>query len=239
MRTVGWRRILLRMQRAHPAVLDTSNTMDSLREIIPGYYALIAKVIHTRFNTLLNSREDDHCQITRIGRRTHLVEDHPQFWFLLTQSYHGLHEVVAEGRIEPRRTDDHRTLAELRNTQFASQFRRTIDAIRTRRVRLHIRGMLRAVEHIVCRDLDEPSSALVDSSGEIGRCQRVQRRTEFFVVLRLIHSRIGGTVHDTVNLIVSHKLFHSSLVRDIQLSHIRIKIGMLGIHLLQQLHLVS
>ena len=239
MRTVGRRRILLRMQRAHPAVLDTSNTMDGLCEVIPRYYTLIAKVIHPRFNTLLDSREDDSCQITRIGRCTYLVEDHPQFRFLLTQSYHGLHEIVAEGRIEPRCTDDHRTLAELRDTQFASQFRRTIDTIRTRRVRLHIRCVLRAVEHVVRRDLDEPSSALVDSSGEIGRCNRVQRRTEFLVVLCLIHSRIGGTVHDAVNLIVSHKLFHSSLVSDVQLSHIRIKIGMLGIHLLQQLHLVS
>ena len=99
--------------------------------------------------------------------------------------------------------------------------------------------MLRTVEHVVGGDLDHPTAPLSDGMRQIGGSLGVQTRTEFLVVLGLVDSSIGGTVHDTVDLVCLDESLDGRLVGDIQLGHIRIKIGVLGILLLQQLHFVS
>ena len=218
---------------------DTCDAMNGLREIIPGDDTLIGEMVDAWHNALVDGSEDSHSQVTGVGRCAYLVEDHTQLRFLLAQADHGLHEVIAKGGIQPCRANDHGLLTELLNTQFTCQLRRAIDTVGTRGVGLHIRRMLSAVEDIVCRYLDDPAATFLDSGCQIGRRHRVQRRAEFLIVLRLIHCSIGGTVYDTVYFIVCHELFHGLLISDIQFCHIRIKIGMLGIVLLQQLHLVS
>ena len=74
---------------------------------------------------------------------------------------------------------------------------------------------------------------------QIGRCLGIQQLTQFLVVLCFIDSRISGTVDDAVNSVLRYIGLDGSLIGDVQLSDIRIKIGMLGIFLLQQLHLVT
>ena len=67
----------------------------------------------------------------------------------------------------------------------------------------------------------------------------IQFLAEQLIVLCLINSRIGGTVHNAVNKVLVNKPAYGIAVRDVQLFNIRIKIGMLGVLHLQQLHLVS
>ena len=62
---------------------------------------------------------------------------------------------------------------------------------------------------------------------------------QFLILFRLVNSGIGSTVHDAVNIILAHERLNGLLVGDVQFCHVRIKIGMLGIHLLQQLHFIS
>ena len=75
--------------------------------------------------------------------------------------------------------------------------------------------------------------------GQVGWSLGIQALTERLVVLSLVYRCIGSTVHDTVNLVIFNEFLYGCLVSDVQLGHICIKISMLGILLLQQLHLVS
>ena len=99
--------------------------------------------------------------------------------------------------------------------------------------------MLGTVEHIVGGDLDHPSPSFANRSSQVGRGLRIQQGTEPFIVLGLVDSRIGSAVDNAVDLVLIDEGLDGLLVGDIQLCHICIKIGMLGIDLLQQLHLVS
>ena len=99
--------------------------------------------------------------------------------------------------------------------------------------------MIRTIKYVVSRNLYHPTATLADGMSQISRGLRIQFGTEFFIVFSLVDSSIGGTVDDTVNMIIIDKLFDSRLVGDIQLCDIRIIIGVLRILLLQQLHLIS
>ena len=213
--------------------------MNGLGEVVPRDDPFIRKVINTRYNPLFDGSKDDHCQITCIGRCAYLVEDDTQFRFLLSQANHGLHEVIAKGGIEPGSADDHRLLAEFLNIQFTHKFRFAINAVRTSIVLLGIRHMLGAIKDIVSRYLDHPSATSSYRSRQVSWCLRIQAGTEFFVVLGLIDSRIGSAIDYTVNLVFIDEGLDSVLIGDIQLTDIRIKIGMLGVTRLQQLHFVS
>ena len=227
------------MKRTYLTILNTRYTMNGLREVIPRDNALITKMVHARFYALFDSCEDSHSQITGIRRCTNLVEDDAQLRTLLSKTDHRLHEIIAEGGIKPGRTDNHCLSTSFLSSFFTSQFGTTISTIGAHGIRLHIRGMVGTVKHIVGRNLDDPTATLLNSSSQIARGHRIQGCAKFLVLFCLIHSGIGSTVHDTVNLIVTDKSLYCLLIGDIQLCHIRIKIGMLGIQLLQQLHLVS
>ena len=196
-------------------------------------------MIDTGLDALLNSHHDDASQVAGISRCTYLVEDDAQLRFLVAQTNHGLHKVIAKGAVEPRCADNHATLAELGDANLASQLGRTINAVGTRGVRLHIRSMLRTIKHVIGADLNHPTTTLRNSSSEIRRSNGVQRSAEFLVVLSLIDSRIGRTIHNTINLMLCYKLVDSQLVGNIQLLHIGVKPLVLRIFLLQQLHLIS
>ena len=99
--------------------------------------------------------------------------------------------------------------------------------------------MISAIEHVIGRNLNHPTATLLYCRSQIAWCIRIQQTTEFLIVFCLINSGIGSTVHDTINMVFIHKSIDGSSVGNIQLCHICIKIGMLGINLLQQLHLIS
>ena len=218
---------------------DACNAMNSLGEVVPGDDTLVGEMINARHNALFDGSKDGHSQITCIGGCAYLVEDDTQFRFLLTQTNHRLHEVITEGGIQPGSTDDHRLGAELLYIQFTHELGLAIDAVRTCIRLLGIGRMLGTIEDIVSGDLDHPSAAFSDGCCQVSRCLRIQLRAEFFIVLSLVDSRISRTVDNAINMMFLDKGLDSVLVGDIKFLHIRIKIAMLGVTSLQQLHFVS
>jgi uncharacterized YccA/Bax inhibitor family protein len=99
--------------------------------------------------------------------------------------------------------------------------------------------MICAIKHIVGRYLYHPSATLLDGFGQQSWGDGVQFVAQLLVLLGLIYGCVGGSVHNTVNLVVGNKTVNGSLVGNVQLGHIGIKIGMLLVFLFQQLHLVS
>ena len=99
--------------------------------------------------------------------------------------------------------------------------------------------MICSVEHVVGRYLYHPSAAFFDGFSQIFRCCSVKLHAQLLVLLGLVNSGIGGAVNYTVDLVFLNKSVNGFLVCYVQFCHICIKIGMLEILLLQQLHLVS
>ena len=131
--------------------------MNGDREIVPGAYAFIRKMIYTRMPCrCLDDREDRPCQVGCVGRRTDLVEDHTEFVFLLPQTDHRLHEVIAVRRVEPCRTQDHRFGARCQQVLLAHVFGAAVRRTRCYRVALAARHVLVAGEHIIGADVDHP-----------------------------------------------------------------------------------
>ena len=99
--------------------------------------------------------------------------------------------------------------------------------------------MLGTIEDIVGGDLDRPTAPFSNGCSQISRGLGIQLRAQFLIILGLVDCRISRAVDDAINGVVLYKRLDGGLVSDIQLCHIRIKIGMLGMTSLQQLHFVS
>ena len=239
MRTGGGSRVLAGVQRAHMASVDTGNAVDGLGKVVPRDNTLVAEVINAWHDALIDGGKDGHSQVASVSRCTYLVEDNTQLGLLLTQTNHRLYKVIAECRVQPCRADNHRALATIGYLLLAFQLGATVSAVRTYTFVLGIRAVIGTVEHIVGRNLNHPSTTLLDGFGQQSWGGGVQLVAQLLVLLSLVHGCVGGAVHNAVNLVVSYKSVDGFLVGNIQLSHIRIKIGMLLVFLFQQLHLVS
>ena len=190
-------------------------------------------------DALIDGHEDGDSEIAGIGGGAYLVEDDSQLAFLPSQADHRLDEIVAKGTIEPSSTDNHRPPTGTHGLLFAFKLRATIGAVGTYAVSLHVGYMISAVKDIICRNLNEPTASTLNSLGQIGRCCGIEQCTEFYVRLSLVYSSIGGTIDDAVNLMFLDKGLYGFTISDVQFLYIRIKIHMLGMSFLQQLHFVS
>ena len=218
---------------------DACLSVNSFRKVVPADNTFVREVIDAGHDALLDDGHDGNSQVACIGGRSYLVEDDPQLVLFLSQSHHGLHEVVAEGGVEPCRADDDGFLAELLHAQFAGQLRRAVDTVGTRRVIFHIGRMLGSVEHVVGGNLNNPSATLLYGSCQVGWGYGVERSTQLFVALGLVDSSIGGTVHDAVNLVLRHELFYGQKVGDVELFDIGVEPLVLVVLILKQLHLIT
>ena len=122
---------------------------------------------------------------------------------------------------------------------LACQFGASVSAVGANAVSFSIRLVIRSVEHVVSRYLYHPSATFLNGLSQIVGCSSIQFHAQILILLSLVDSRIGSTVDDAVDGVLTDKLLDGFLVSNIQFSHIRIKIGMLGILFLQQLHLIS
>jgi len=138
-----------------------------------------------------------------------------QLGLLATEAYHGLHEVVAKRGVEPRRADDHRTLAEFLDVQLAYQLRLAIDAVGTGVLVLGIGCVVGAVEDVVRGDLYHPPATLAHGMRQVGGSLGIEALTERFVVLGLIDGGIGGTVDDSVDVVLRDEGLYGLLVGDV------------------------
>ena len=213
--------------------------MDGLGEVVPRDDALVAEVIDAGTNAFLDGGHNHLCKVACIGGRSNLVEDDTELGTLLAQSEHGLHEVVAEGGVEPSRADNHGSAAKLLNTQFSRQFGVSINAIGAWGIGFHIGRVLGAVEHIVGADLYYPSSALLDGGGQIGRCYGVERGAEFLVGLGLVDGGIGRAVDDAIYLVFLNELFNGQLVGDVEFADVGVEPLVFAMFFFEQLNLVA
>jgi hypothetical protein len=74
---------------------------------------------------------------------------------------------------------------------------------------------------------------------QIGRGFGIQFLAEQLIVLCLINSGVGGTVHNAVNSVFLNKAFDSFLINDVQLGYVCIEKRVLSVLPLKQLNLVS
>ena len=78
---------------------DAGNAMNGLGEVIPTDDTLIAEMIHSGDNTLVDGSHNGCSKVAGIGRGAYLVENNPQFLLLVAQTNHRLHEVISEGAV--------------------------------------------------------------------------------------------------------------------------------------------
>ena len=83
------------MQRADFTRGNARHAVNGHRKIIPGAYSLVAEMINTGDDALIDSRKDGTCQIVGISRRTALVENNSQPLAFITQTNHGLYKIIA------------------------------------------------------------------------------------------------------------------------------------------------
>ena len=232
-------RILIRMQRVYFTGRDTGNAMNSHRKIIPGTYTLIAEMVNTRNNSLINSCIDSQCQVICIGRCANLIENHPQRLTLTPQPYHRFHKIVSIDRIQPGGTDHHCFLAILHHFFLPTQLSKTVNRIRTRRTIFFIRYMRCSIKDIIRRNLYHSSTIGLCSTCQYARSFLIQFAAQLFVIFRFINCRIGSTVHNHFNAILCNTFLHCLLVADVQFLYIRKKIRVLWILFCKDLHFVT
>ena len=130
--------------------------MNSDGEVEPRAHTFVREMVDSRLPyMMLDDGEDRPSQVRRVGRCADLVEHHAQLLFLASQPNHRLHKVIAEGRVEPRRAEDHR-LRTCRQQHFlALVFRSAVRRARSYRIGLAARYMLVAREDVVGADMND------------------------------------------------------------------------------------
>ena len=196
-------------------------------------------MVDARYDTLVDGSKNGHSEVTGVGRRAYLVKNDTQFRFLLAQTNHRLDEVVSKSGVKPCGADNHRILTSVLYGLLAGQLGATIDTVGTDGISLNVRCVVSAVEHVVGGDLNHPTATLLYGCGQIARSHMVQQVAQFRILLGLVDSGVGGTIDDAVDAVLLDIRLYGLLVRDVQLSNICVKIGVLGAQFLQQLHLVS
>ena len=99
--------------------------------------------------------------------------------------------------------------------------------------------MVRAIEHIVSGDVQEPSTTFLNGSRQIGGRFGIEGGSQLTVAFRFVDGGIGGTVDDAVYFVLCHKLVDCQLVGDVKLFHVSVQPLVVGIVFLKQLQLVA
>ena len=166
-------------------------------------------------------RKNGSRQIPGIRRRTNLVEHDRQLFPFISQTQHRLDKIIPELRVKPCRPDDYCIRAHLLQSLFTGKFRTPVDRGRTSIVRFHIRQMICAVKHIVGRNMDHPRPSHTCRLAQVPYGIPVDTKAKSFVILRLIHSRIGGTIDDIIDLLLLDKSLYGLSIADVKRIHIR------------------
>ena len=228
------------MTRANVASVSTQ-LRDFLGEVEPRADALIAIMIDAFVPLILFLFDDSiygTCQVESVGRRAYLVEHHVQRVAFLRQSAHRLHKVVTAFRVEPCRTEYQGIATHLLDCLLPFQLRLPVNTQGIDRHILRARNATVARKHIVRRNVDERRAVFLTRNRQILDCIPIDSPRRRLVVFRLIHIRVGGTVHDNIHLVLLHYLTDSLDVGNIQLRHVRKQIS-IGTILGDQTHLVA
>ena len=212
--------------------LDACKPVDGDSEVIPRADTFVGVVIDSGMYALSDNCHDGGGEVAGISGCSYLVEDDTQLFALCAESKHGFDEIVAECGVEPCCANDECATAELLHTEFACKLGGTVDGIRAGCGVLGVWYVGLPVKDVVGGDLYNPSSALVNGSGEVGWCHSVQGCGFFVIILCLVYSGVGGAVDDAVDGVFCHELFNSELVCDVEFCDVGIIICVFGVLLL-------
>ena len=100
-------------------------------------------------------RENAFCKMRGIGGIPNLVVDDADFRLIVCEPQHCLDKVISEGAVDPRRPKDDMSLADIGDVAFPFELGLSIDTKRGRLIVLSVGSRQRAIEHIICRNVDE------------------------------------------------------------------------------------
>ena len=159
---------------------------------------------------------DDCCQISGIGRSTHLVEYHLQGVVTSREVLHRLHEILTPLRVEPCCANDDVLAACSLDALFSGELGLAIYAERIGFPVFLARNVLVALEHIVCAHMNQGSIHFLHRLSQVACCRIVEQVGEVEIALRLIHIGIGSTVNNNLDIIFLHLFADSVEVSNIQ-----------------------
>ena len=111
------------------AGVDALEVVDGTSEVEPGADSLVAEMVNTGNNALVDGGKDYLSEVAGIGGGANLVEDDAKLFALFAETNHGLDEVVAEGGVEPGCTDDHRSGAGADDAFFTGELGASVDGV--------------------------------------------------------------------------------------------------------------
>ena len=176
---------------------------DGAGEVEPGADALVREVVDACLvhPALRDDLVDELRQIRRIGRRSHLVEDHLEHRPFRRELAHRLHEVLAVRGVEPRRAEDLPAAAGGLYRLLALKLRRPVHPVRLDRPVLAARKGDVALENVVRGDVDEVRADFRRHRSQDTRSKVVQQVRHLDVVLGLVHIGVGRAIHDDIDLL--------------------------------------
>ena len=228
------------MARADVASVSTQ-LRDFLGEVEPRADSLITIMIDALVPFILflfNDSIDSVCQIESVGRRAYLVEHHVQRIAFLRQSAHRLYEIVAIFRVEPSRAEYQGIATHLLDCLLPFQLRLPVNTQGINRHIFRTRNATVARKHIIRRNMDERRAVFLTRNRQIFHRIPIDSPRRRLIVFRLVHIRVGGTVHNDIHLVLLHHLTDSLDVGNIQLRHVCKQI-LIGTILGDQTHLVA
>ena len=127
-----------------------------------------------------------------------LVIDNPKFGALSAQSKHGLDEVVSEWAADPRRAQDKMARVGQSDTMFTCKLTTSVDANRSRGVRLYVRRTFAPIKDVVGRKMNDRGSGLCSGLGDGFRAHGVDRLGEERFILCLIDGGVGCRINNHI-----------------------------------------
>ena len=149
------------------------------------------------------------------GRRTPLVIDHRQALALLGQAQHGFGEVAAARGIDPAGAQNQVLAARLPNELLAFELGGAIHGQRCGCVVFHPGPLAAAVEHIVGAVVHQPGAQACGFFGQHAGGGGVEQACQLGFALGLVHSGVGGGVHDDLGAQRTHRFSYTLRVAEV------------------------
>lgn len=209
-------------------------------EVVPRADAFVAEVVDALLAELSGFDDAGNrvCQIAGVCGGAHLVEHHFQAVLLGGELLHGLHEVLAERRVEPGGADDDVPASGAFDALFSGKLG---DAVYSQRVGFPVfpaGGAAVALEHIVGGYVDEGRVVFSGCDCQVLNRFVVDQVGSFAVVFRFVHVGVGGAVHDDLYAVVFYGSQHGFTVGDVELGYVS-EYVMVGAGFCHALHFVA
>ena len=144
---------------AYAAAADTGHLVDFKRKVVPAAHPFVSKMIGAGVGAealaehLVGDEQQGGGQIAGVGGGAHLVVNHAQGVFFVSESQHRFDKIVAELAVQPGGADNDGVGAGAGQGALAFEFGPAIDRARRGRVLFAVGAARGAVEHVVGRNV--------------------------------------------------------------------------------------